>query len=546
MKKLFLLFIMLIVFSACNHTPMKQADLIVTNALVYTCNESFDTAEAFTVRDGKFLAIGSHDEIMASYTSNTILDAKGMCIYPGFYDAHAHFMGYGLNLLTYADLSPAGDYNDVLDILEAHAIKNPDGWIQGRGWDQNKWPGARFPDKEGLDSLFPNRPVYLIRIDGHAALVNEAALKAAGITAQTKVAGGSIELRQGKPTGILIDNAMELVRKIIPLPDAATRIKALQTAEKNCLATGLTTVTDAGLPYNDIMLIDSLHQAGALKISVYAMLEPDEANIQNLLTKGIFVTDRLNARALKLYADGALGSRGACLLQPYADSTAHFGLMVNKLTYLEDMCRMAYNNGFQVCTHAIGDSANRIMLQLYASFLKGKNDLRWRIEHAQVLHENDFELFGQYNIIPSVQATHATSDMYWAEKRLGPERLKGAYAYKKLLEQNGMLCNGTDFPIENISPFYTFYAATVRKDLNGYPPEGFMPEQALTPREALLSMTLWAAYASFEENRKGSIEAGKQADFVVLDTDLIKTPTASHAAKALQTFIMGEKVFELR
>lgn len=542
MKPLTLLSILITMLS-CTPAPVQKADLIVTHATVYTCDSAFSVCESFAVKDGRIAATGTSKDILAAYTSDHILDAQGQAIYPGFIDAHAHFTGYGLKLLTLADLTPTTSFDEVLAILKQHAHDHEQTWLQGRGWDQNKWPLKQFPDNVALDKLFPDKPVYLTRIDGHAALVNSKALQLAGITAQTRVDGGDILLKNGKPTGILIDNAMELVRKIIPPAGKDIHAKALLAAQQNCFAVGLTTVCDAGLPYDDIMFIDSLQKANKLQMRIYAMLEPEEKNLRLLVEKDVYSTDRLRAGAIKLYADGALGSRGACLLQAYSDAPCHYGLMVTPDDTLARYCKMAYDKGFQVCTHAIGDAAVRTVLGVYARFLVGANDRRWRIEHAQVVDEADFGKFGTYAIIPSIQTTHATSDMYWAEERLGPERIKNAYAYRKLLKQNGWLCNGTDFPIEDISPLLSFYAAVARKDTKGYPTGGFQKENALNRREALLSMTLWAARALFEEPNRGSLEPGKWADFVILSHDIMSIAEDSiPGVKVEGTFVGGVRV----
>jgi len=315
-------------------------------------------------------------------------------------------------------------------------------------------------------------------------------------------------------------------------------------AQQNCFAAGLTTVDDCGLDYDVILFIDSLQKAGDLAMRVYAMLSDNKKNFDFIAAKGKIKTERLNVRSFKVYADGALGSRGACLLQPYSDKPGWSGFLLSPATHFDSVAAVIYKMGFQMCTHAIGDSGNRVILQTYARQLKGKNDLRWRIEHAQVINQNDFNLFGENNIIPSVQPTHATSDMYWAAGRLGPERIKGAYAYNDLLKQNGWLPLGTDFPVEDISPFKTFYAAVVRKDAKGFPAAGFQPENALSRQDALRGMTIWAAKANFEETEKGSIEKGKLADFIILDQDLTKTaPERILGTRVISTFINGQKVY---
>jgi predicted amidohydrolase YtcJ len=371
-------------------------------------------------------------------------------------------------------------------------------------------------------------------------------MEISGITPETKVNGGDIFLKYGKPTGILIDNAIELVSQRIPEPDKEQIAHALLSAQKKCFAAGLTGVYDAGLEKQVIDVIDSLDKSGDLQIRIYAMLSPTRENFEAYLNKGIYKTDRLNVRSVKLYADGALGSRGAKLLKDYTDDPGNNGLLLRTPQSFREIIAMAYEKGFQVNTHAIGDSANRLVLTLYGEVLKGKNDRRWRIEHAQVVAPEDFELFGKYSIVPSVQPTHATSDMYWAGERLGPERLKTAYAYKRLLKQSGWLPLGTDFPVENINPLYTFYAAVARKDLKGWPENGFQTENALTRKEALYGMTVWAARSGFEENEKGSLEPGKFADFVVLDKDIMEIPENEiPATGVLKTYIGGVEVFGL-
>jgi len=336
---------------------------------------------------------------------------------------------------------------------------------------------------------------------------------------------------------------MDLVSSIIPAPSKQTEIIALKEAQQNCFNVGLTSVVDAGLDANTVRLIDSLQKSGTVKMRVNAMLSPTEENFKDFVRKGVVKKDKLTVRSVKLYADGALGSRGAKLLQPYSDDPDNTGLLIHQPDFYRKICAIALKNGYQVNTHAIGDSANRMMLEIYGDFLKGKNDKRWRIEHAQVVNESDFDLFGKYSIIPSVQPTHATSDMYWAEERLGNERIKGAYAYKRLLKENGWLPLGTDFPIEDINPLYTFYAAVARKDLKGYPNGGWQPENALSREEALRGITVWAAKGSFEEDEKGSIEPGKFADFVILENDImISDMKKIPRTKIVSTWLDGKKV----
>ena len=543
-RNLILLLITMSSLNSCN-SPKMKVDLIVSNATVYTVDDSFSVAESFAVKDGRFVAVGSGKEIESKYTSDQVLDLKGKTMYPGFNDAHCHFYGYGMDLMQYADLGGSSTPESIYQKLQERKAQLGEGWILGRGWDQNLWPEKSFPDNKRLNKLFPETPVYLVRIDGHAAWCNAKALKLAGIDAKTQVEGGDILLENGQPTGVLIDNAMQLVFNLIPTPTDELKTKALLEAEKNCFSVGLTSVTDCGLPKETILLIDTLQKKGELQMQMNVMMDPSNENMDYFLKKGPYRTDRLQVSSIKLYADGALGSRGAYLLDDYSDQPGARGLLMNPESYFDDICRKAYDAGFQVAVHCIGDGANRFILNIYGKFLKDKNDRRWRIEHAQVIHPDDIALFGKYSVVPSVQATHATSDMLWADERLGNERIKTAYAYQQLLAQNGWIPNGTDFPIEDISPLKTFYASVCRKNPEGIPGGGFQMENALTREQALRSITIWAAKAGFEENEKGSIEAGKLADFVVLDTDLMKCQESDILkAKVLETVLRGEVVFK--
>lgn len=535
--------ILAVVVLSCN-SPKMKVDLIVTNAMVYTVNDSFAVAESFAVKDGKFLAVGTNDEIAAKYTSDKIEDFEGKVVYPGFNDAHCHFYGYGMNLMQYADLAGIADQESIYLKLQEHRLKAGGEWLLGRGWDQNLWPEKEFPDNQRLNELFPDVSVYLVRVDGHAAWCNSKALELAGITATTKIDGGEVLLKNGRPTGVLIDNAKEMVFNHIPAPSGELKTKALLSAQNNCFAAGLTSVTDCGLPKETILLMDSLQKQGGLKMRINAMMEPSDENLEHFLKTGPYITDRLQVNTIKLYADGALGSRGAYLLEDYSDDLGNRGLLMNETPYFETICQKAFDANFQVATHCIGDGANRLMLNIYGKFLQGKNDRRWRIEHAQIVHPDDLQLFEKYSIVPSVQATHATSDMFWADERLGAERIKSAYAYQQLLNRNGWLPNGTDFPIESINPMLTYFASVARKNTDGLPAEGFQMENALTREQALRSITIWAAMSSFEEKKKGSIEPGKSADFVVLDTDLMNCcDDAILHVNVLKTVLSGEEVY---
>lgn len=538
-------------------TGKQKADLLIYNTTIYTVDDSFRIAEAMLVKDGKVLATGSREELEEKYDAAEKTDAGGKYIYPGFIDAHAHFVGYGLSLQT-ADLTGTESWEEILQRLSVFARDLPAGeWLTGRGWDQNDWPVKEFPTNEKLNELFPDRPVLLTRIDGHAAIANQKALDIAGVKPGDKVSGGDIftmpatqkiSSPERNPamqlTGVLVDNAIDLVSSHIPVADKAKYREALLDAQRNCFAMGLTTIDDCGLHHTSVDQIKSLQEAGELKMRLYIMLGDAPDNYAYLEKNGIIKTDRLHVRGFKLYGDGALGSRGACLLKPYSDKPRYSGFLLSQPAHFDSMASWIAQRNFQMCTHAIGDSGNRTILNIYAKYLKGKNDKRWRIEHAQVISQEDFRLFGEYSIIPSVQPTHATSDMYWAGDRLGPERVKGAYAFNQLMQQNGWLPLGTDFPVEDISPFKTFYAAVIRKDAKGWPEGGYQTENALSRENALRGMTIWAAKSNFEENEKGSLEAGKLADFIILDTDLMKADEKQLlAATVLQTFINGEQVF---
>ena len=497
------------------------------------------------LKDGKIIAVGKNDDILNKYKSDSIIDANGKAVYPGFIDAHAHFVGYAQELFT-ANLFNTKSFDEVLMRLKTFATAHPEEkWILGRGWDQNKWPEKTYGTNEKLNAMFPDKPVFITRVDGHAAIVNQKAFDIANVKSGQTLTGGEVETKDGKLTGVLIDNAVRLVENKIPVLSKPDYEKRLLAAQQNCFAVGLTTITDCGLSYHDVDAIDALQKDGKLKMRLYIMLSDAKENFDKYLSKGPYKTDRLFVKGFKFYADGALGSRGACLLQPYNDKPNWKGFLLNTKHHYDSMAEILASTDFQMCTHAIGDSGNRQILNTYTRVLKGKNDKRWRIEHAQIINKNDFDLFGASSIIPSVQPTHATSDMYWAEERLGAERLKNAYAYKQLLQQNGWIPLGTDFPVEDISPFKTFLAAVVRKDAKGFPENGFQIENALTREETIRGMTIWAAKADFLENEIGSLEKNKKADFIILDKDLFKiADTEILNTKVIATYSGGKKVYQ--
>ncbi len=547
MKPISLSLFISILFFSCHQK--QKVDLVLYNGIVYTVDGKFSIAQAFAVKDGKFIAVGSNDEIRNKYDAVKTIDADGKPVYPGFFDAHCHFFSYG-KMRTEADLVGCLSFKEMIDRVVKYSKTNKSPWILGRGWDQNRWPGKEFPTNDTLNKLFPNTPVYLSRVDGHAALVNQKALDIAVIDFDTRVEGGNLitscfaagenvimhvnghTVNFGPSdkkvictlTGVLVDNACDLVKKVIPPPTKEEMRQYLLKAQADCFKVGLTTVDDAGSDKNVIDLIDEMQKKGELKMRIYAMASGTPENLDYYLSHGIYKTDRLHVCCFKFYADGALGSRGACLLQPYNDRPSEQGFLLNPPQFYRDAAKRIANSSFQMATHCIGDSANRFMLHVYSSVLKPRNNRRWRIEHAQIVNKDDFSLFGKYNILPSMQPTHATSDMYWAKDRIGAERLKGGYALKLLLSENGVLPTGSDFPVESINPLYGFYAAVSRQDSIGFPPGGFQSENALTREEALKGMTIWAAYSNFEENEKGSIEPGKWADYVILDKDIMTIP----------------------
>jgi predicted amidohydrolase YtcJ len=523
----------------------QAADLILYNGRVYTIDSAFSKAEAFAVKDGKILAVGTNEDIRGKYESPQVVDAGGRAVYPGFIDAHCHFVRYGESLFT-ALLFGSTSFEEVVDRVKKFADAHPgQAWILGRGWDQNKFPGKAFPDNTLLNQLFPTTPVVLGRVDGHAVIANAMALELAGVHPGQKIEGGEIETKNGRLTGILIDNAERLVESKIPELSPTENERRLDAAQQHCFAQGLTTVTDCGLDRIDIERVDSLQRAGKLKMRVYVMLSDRKANLDYYLPKGPYKTDLLYVKGVKAYADGALGSWGACLLQPYDDKPGWLGKLLSNPAHYDSLARELAGTDFQLCTHAIGDSANRVILEVYNKYLQGKNDKRWRIEHAQVISPQDLQLFGKGSVIPSVQPTHATSDMYWAGERLGAARLKGAYAFKQLLQQNGWLPLGTDFPVEDISPFKTFLAAVFRVDAKGYPTGGFQMENSLSREEAIRGMTIWAAKADCLEKEIGSLEAGKKADFIILDKDLMEVPWDGVLPdRVTATYSGGQRIYE--
>jgi len=528
-------------FIACTEKP--KAEMLFFNARIYTLDHQFTIAEAMAISEGKIVAVGNTESLKKTWKFQEEINLNQQPIYPGFIDAHCHFVGFA-NTLSQVNLMGCRSEAEAVARCKAFFEKHQPKFILGRGWDQNLWSRKVFPTAASLDSVFPDIPVILRRVDGHASWVNSHAIRAGNVDCSDAVIGGRILCADGIPTGVFIDNAMDLIPT--PAGDKAQLIRSLLEAEKQLFSFGLTTLDDAGLSLKMILLLDSLQQAGIMKMRVYAMASDDDANWTYFSKNGRIKTDHLNVRSFKVYGDGALGSRGASLLKPYSDAPEESGFLLADSAYFANAANRCLSMGFQMNTHAIGDAANRTMLRIYENATKNSTGLRWRIEHAQVVAPEDFAMFSNENILPSVQPTHATSDMYWAGSRLGPDRLPFAYAFNRLYKQAGLIALGTDFPVEDISPFKTFYAAVARKDSAGFPDNGFFPEEALSREVTIRGMTIMAAYANFEEKEKGSLEVGKFADFIILDRDIMEVPEHELlGAKVIQTWLGGLQVFAL-
>jgi predicted amidohydrolase YtcJ len=531
----------------------QPADLILTNARIYTVDETHPLADAMTVRGGKVQFVGSSGAALALKGPSTrVIDLGGKTVIPGMVDAHGHVDNLGLALRT-VDLTGTSSYDEVIARVVARAKSTPAGqWIIGRGWDQNDWGDTRFPTHEKLSAAVPNNPVYLTRVDGHAGLANAAAIKAANITAQTKdPEGGHIErAADGSPAGVFVDNAQGLMRRVIPRPTREEVKSEVQAAIAEAQRWGLTGVHDAGASAQTLDIYEELGKANALNFRLYAMISDDSATIAKWFARGPLVggyDNTLWIRSVKLYMDGALGSRGAALLDPYTDSPGTNGLLVSRPEHIEAVAERALKAGFQVNTHAIGDRGNRLVLDAYEQALEAVPvaDHRFRVEHAQILNPDDIPRFASLGVIPSMQASHQTSDMYWAGNRLGSTRLLGAYAWRSLLDNGSVIPNGSDFPVEQVNPLISFHAAFSRQDAHNWPPNGWYPEQKMTREEALRSITLWPAYAAFQESVMGSLTPGKLADFVVLDQDIMRVAAEQVLrTQVLATYVGGKAVYE--
>jgi len=534
----------LIVFLAAVSALAQPADLAVTNAHIYTVNPKAPRATALAVRKGVILAIGN-DVRGAIGPSTKMIDARGAAILPGLIDSHGHVRGLGTALET-VDLRGITSEKEIADKIRA-AAKNakPGEWILGRAWDQNLWTTKQFPAADSLTQAAPANPVSLTRVDGHAVWVNRKALEIADVNAATKDPPGGRVLRDaaGKPSGVFLDNANSLIESKIPAATQEQVQRRLLHALEECARLGITTVHDAGVDQADIDGYKALIRKGEMPIRVYAMLHgPANPALDAWLARGPEIGDYLTIRSIKLYADGALGSRGAAMLAPYSDDPGNRGLLITDRAGIRGVAEKAVARGFQVNTHAIGDAANRAAIDAYGDVLKGPNDHRFRVEHAQVVAPEDFVKFQKYSVLASMQPTHATSDMPWAEARLGPERVKGAYAWQTFLKLGVHVPSGSDFPVENPNPLWGLYAAITRQDRSGQPAGGWFPGQRMTREEALRSWTTEGAYAAFEENKKGSLEIGKMADFIMLSGDVMSMPVIDIWKTKVTLTVVGGKI----
>ncbi|MEO8196521.1 MAG: amidohydrolase family protein [Thermoanaerobaculia bacterium] len=535
--------------------PLVAADLLVDNVNGYT----LDTAgklqhfEALLVADGKVVATGNHADLATRAGAAKIVDGKGRTLLPGLIDAHGHVMGLGAMALQ-ADLTGTASLDAALVRIQSFAASHKeDRWIVGRGWNQVLWKLGRFPVAKELDAVVADRPAWMERIDGHAAWANSAAIELAGITRETKdPVGGRIERdAEGNPSGVFVDAAMELVGSKIPPPTDAQRSAALTSALATMASVGMTGVGDAGIDLTTFKLYQRFANEGKLTARIYAMIGGTGKDFDAISKDGPLIGyghDFLSVRSVKLYADGALGSRGAAMLMPYSDDTKNSGLLFSQPDEMTAMISKALGHGYQVCVHAIGDKGNREVLDSFSAAYKEHPDgkaLRNRIEHAQVVSRDDIPRFLALDLIASMQPTHATSDMNMAEDRVGPERIQGAYAWRTFLKQGTRIAGGSDFPVESPNPFYGLHAAVTRQDHEGHPPGGWHPEQALSATEALRAFTLDAAYAAHQEGTLGTLEPGKWADFILVDQDLFTIDPANiWKTRVLQTWVAGKSIYQ--
>jgi len=549
------IFMMMALTSGCGNKPAEnKADLILTGGHVLTQTDtSYPTPPtAVAMAGGKILAVGSDELVLKNKGPETrVVALDGATVIPGLVDSHCHLYGLGKSLAQ-IDLMGTESPEQILEIVARDATKSAaDAWIEGRGWDQNDWEIIKYPHRRMLDGIIPDRPVFLRRIDGHAAWANSEALRRANITRDTPDPEGGEILRDelGEPTGILIDNAVGLVTEIIPEIGPAETRRRIKLAIDQCVSLGLTGVHEAGVGWDRALIYRDMAGAGELDLRVYAMYGDDPATLENAYAEGpVFTGDgMLTIRAIKLYADGALGSRGALLLDDYTDRPGHRGLPVTQSDHMREAMTSGGHAGFQICTHAIGDGANRLVLDLYEEVLGELEleDARWRVEHAQILDPEDIPRFGQLGVIAAMQPVHCTSDMDWADERLGEERLAGCYAWRSLLESGAHLCYGTDFPVEKVDPLAGLYSAITRTHPDGTPIGGWQPQEAVDAATALELYTAGGAWAGFEEKKSGRVAESYQADLTVLEGNPVTcNPVDLLKMKVKMTIVNGRMVYE--
>lgn len=531
--------------------PLLAAEhTVLTASRIHTMDPLRPRAEALAFDgDGRIVAVGSREALLARYPDAGRIDAGSATVVPGLIDAHGHVAGLGLTKQR-VDLVDTGSKEEVLQRLHEFAKTLPAGaWLLGRGWDQNDWPEKEFPTAADLDAAFPERPVFLVRVDGHAGWANTAAMHAVkrDLGGDWQPDGGQVVRdASGRPTGVFVDSAMDVVEQAIPPLDDVTAERVLALGMREAVAHGLTGVHDMGVSLADLGRYRRLADRGEMPLRVNAFADGDSAALAELCRSGPYQhpSGRLQMRGVKLYIDGALGSRGAAMLADYSDQAGHRGLMLMQPEMLQQLTRNARDCGVQVATHAIGDRGNREVLDVFGRVLGDARDHRWRVEHAQIVASGDLARFAKLGVIASMQPTHATSDMPWAEARVGPERIVGAYAWRQLRDSGARLALGSDFPVESVDPRLGLFAAATRTDAKGMPQGGWLPQEKLTAHEALRGFTLDAAYAGFDEDEIGSLEVGKRADFVVLAQDpLAVDPAGLRDLIVLATYVDGREVY---
>ena len=572
----FLVFIISFILIIMN--TQTKVDLLLTNGVVYTVNPTDEVCEAIAIKGQSIVAVGTTADMTSNYRAVTTIDLQRKAVYPGFIDSHMHLVSFGTSLMT-LNLVGVQSAEEVAAMVGEQIQKHgADRWVRGRGWDQTAWPVDRFPTARVLDAAAPATPVYLMRTDGHAVWVNSKVLERAGVTRMTRdPEGGTIVRdRSGEPTGIFIDNAIELVESVLPPPTDDELTEAIQLANRSCVRVGLTEVHDMGVDSRMIALYKKLIDSKSLSLRIYAAIDGTGETWEEYKKSGPeygYGNHRLTVRAIKMLVDGALGSRGAALIEPYSDDPTTRGLTVESASTLAAVARDAIRNGFQMVTHAIGDRGNAILLDTYEAAFKElpekTKEVRFRDEHAQVLDERDIPRFASLGVIPSMQPVHCTSDMQWAEARLGPKRIRGAYAWRSLLNTGVRIAGGSDAPVESPDPLQGFYAAVTRQDSAGIPASwqdvagkfqlssagvvdtnqfsgGWYGKQCMTRDEALRSFTIWGAYAAFEEEVKGSIEPGKLADFTIVSKDIMKIPVREILTSEVEMTIIGGQIIYAR